>query len=495
MYKYSFVILFSFSHLLPMSASVAQSNERILQCASCDVHINPSSNNFIVNIATIDISQLSEWIHNAEDLVNTYMASFNNYINSIERSIEMKYQSGLIQKDMTFFQKINIVTDRGKAFKNIQRSWRNKFKSEIEYAQELFINYIRSKQLIENSKNDVSHLDSIARAKHTSNQLKSVRRQTNKIDRIVANIGISIQKIQSMLSALKSNVFSVDARSFNVDDYIELVKELGDDVSPLMKIQRDLANWINSNTYSVSSVQTVQIPSKPTFDSTKYKTYDEILKALKYAKMYIVYTPKTYTELDSMFNYARSLVSDEKERDNLEALIQDIKNNTPDNLVKYFEHLFVDPSNLVPELSRLKVIIVSDLDEGFKQRLTRIYYNLKDFYNETQGIVTETIPTPEEGSQTPPIRQDVAIENLKITDITFARVGEFVVLESNKNIIFQALPGIRAKPKMGQNYPFLGIFKNIESNSDLSETPDFIRNSQQYKDVQEAIFNAYDNLD
>jgi hypothetical protein len=464
-----------------------QSNDRILNCASCDVHMSSNSSNFVVDIAQVDISNLNEWVRKVEDTVNTYMNDLTNYLNVLERSFELKYQSGLTKKDITLFNKINLVADRSKNFKSLQRAWRNNFLHETEYLHGLFLNYTRAKQIIDNAKSDTSNLDSLARAKYTTNKLKSVQRQTNKIDRLVSDIGLSIQRIQSMMNGLKGNVLSVDSKIFNIDEYIDLIKDLGNDVSPLTKIQNDLAEWINSNKYTVSTVQTVTVPEAPTFDSTKYKTFEEIENALRYAKMYVIYNHKTYTELESMFNYARSL-ADANQTVTLERLIQDIKQNTPENLITYFENLFRNPVNLIAELSRLKVIAVSNLDTDLKQKFTNIYYNLKDLYNQTQGIITEeqarSAATPQH------IQEEILISNLRIEDVTFLRDDDFVIIHSPKTVRIPLLEGI-VHIDHPPGYPFLGIFENAEYYSNFTGTPDFIRNSQQYRDLQQVIYSVY----
>ena len=335
----------------------------------------------------LDIDNIRANISDVSSAVTKAVKDFTQWVLMKESEFELKYMSHEVPGDLSLFNRINVVILRLRRSKNLLNAWYSNFHSLVSEAISRLTQYSEALTMLRSNSINITSFtqNSLSLAKQNISKVKSIQKSMKILLRSEIRLKTLMVRIQSEIEAFFNGYININGQLLNLNQFEELIGSLTNDSSPLVNIQNNLANIINSNTqslkYDSSNPKPIHIPDSTTTNCTlnsctSESTVDEIVERLRNIRNYILYTETTKPRIQNIAKIVDKLVkSDDPRYTEIQALFDDIRSKTPNNVINYYRSRVRDYDMIYYNLQMLERLLknIDPEDLIYKDALEKIY--------------------------------------------------------------------------------------------------------------------------
>lgn len=374
-------------------SGVITSNDRRFTCTSnfCSIfnRNEPTSDVFKLNFTLFNtdtiLSEIDILTESAKQAINAYIS----WIDNLEMQVELKRSANEIKPTMALFNRLDSLIPRVVRGRKILNAWHMNFMQDVSDLSDLVLQYTDASARITELNNQSQSnfglaVNTVTVAKQNISKSKSIDRQITKILSLDSKIRNLTRVLNFSLKELAIGIIKLpDNSNFNINLLVEGFKELNTHASPLQRIQQKLSEIINSTPrdYNLQTAPLMTVDQTSNLNELTARlnenrlTADEIISKLDSLKFTRLYTDNTKNDLESIIRYVETNWSTTPEFAKMQPLINDIRNNTPQNVIMAMRVASATDNNIYLTINRLSNILdnLDVQDDIYRNELYKLY--------------------------------------------------------------------------------------------------------------------------
>lgn len=349
----------------------------------------PQRDLFNLDFELFDIDELRVNLRRVSEEVTDAYKNMLNWFSDLERNVAIKVQTGDIEMNITLFNKLNLIIPKFSMARKVVDSWYADYIDMVTDLSDLFSEYSHSSTKVQSLSTQNTVIGGIREnvitlARQNISKSKSIQRAITKILSIDARIRSALQALTFKLNELTSGTLRYGSKNerkiLNLTELSNAVMSLGEGDSPLVKIQMQLSNVINSTplnftlrTRPPELLPNVNYDPKNTFANDL--SSETVLEKLYAFRDTTLYTTTTKPAVDALQDYVEHKFRDDLQYNNMLAIIERIRvQNVPNRFLDTLQMNASNPENIYLTIDVIKQVInkLSDQDIIYRERLDQI---------------------------------------------------------------------------------------------------------------------------
>ncbi|ATZ81557.1 hypothetical protein DiNV_CH01M_ORF69 [Drosophila innubila nudivirus] len=377
------------------------SNDRKFACGylTCDMTSVPTygntfglqnANRNVLNLdfSLLNIDLLRDNLNVINDEVKNVILSIKKWLYDMEADFELKVALGDVDLDSKLFNRVNMIIPKIDQSKKSLDAWYSEFLDLNVDLSESFSDYSNIAARIESTCATGSFVGGglpenvVTVAKQNASKSKAIQRQTTRLLSIDVKIRNQMQKITFKINELSTGILRYGARKeLNLNTLSEAFDSLGQKDTPLMRVQKNLSQLINSTQvqYNLNTMPATLIPSIKNPYTVKFedprKNDEYILSRLKGLLNTTLYTSSTATNIDAINTFIDDTYKSSQKYDEMKKIYSDIVTlNVPHVLIESLAQKATDPTDIYLLAFRVRKIIAALMPQDiiYQERLNEI---------------------------------------------------------------------------------------------------------------------------
>lgn len=382
-------------------------NDRNFTCGfgSCGTYdpfnYQPLAQSDLLNLdfTLLNIPTLRENLDQVTSNVQRVYSELHNWIVDMEREFELKVRVGTVIQNQTLFNRLSMVIPKISQAKKAIDAWLRDFQNTVMDLSVLMQTYDEAAAKIKSLYVTTTTVmgipqDIVKVAKQNMSKSKAIQRQMNILLTKDAQIRSVLQDITFRIKELAVGMLRYGAanntRTLNLNSVVSSMNELGESDSPLVQIQTEMSNLINSTPINLN-MNTAEVPltqpqdiTKPTVNVSEPANEQYVMDRIAHLKNSLLFTPSTMTVVEALDRHIRSRLQTST---NFQAMIDSIRSirndNAPNVLLEDLRRKAAQEENIYLTIDKTRSILANlkqqdRLYEGKLKETLRIAKNTVD---------------------------------------------------------------------------------------------------------------------
>jgi len=349
---------------------------------------NANRNVLNLDFSLLNIDLLRDNLNVINDEVKNVILSIKKWLYDMEADFELKVALGDVDLDSKLFNRVNMIIPKIDQSKKSLDAWYSEFLDLNVDLSESFSDYSNVAARIESTYATGSFVGGglpenvVTVAKQNASKSKAIQRQTTRLLSIDVKIRNQMQKITFKINELSTGILRYGARKeLNLNTLSEAFDSLGQKDTPLMRVQKNLSQLINSTQvqYNLNTMPATLIPSIKNPYTVKLedprKNDEYILSRLKGLLNTTLYTSATATNIDAINTFIDDTYKTSQKYAEMKKIYNDIVTlNVPHVLIESLAQQATDPTDIYLLAFRVRKIIAALMPQDiiYQERLNEI---------------------------------------------------------------------------------------------------------------------------
>ncbi|ATY70198.1 OrNV gp124-like protein [Tomelloso virus] len=291
---------------------------------------------FNMDFQLFDIADLRANLSTVSAEVTDAYRNILKWFDQLEQNFALKIQMGDIPMNITLFNKLNIIIPKFAAARKVMDAWYTDYTYMVTDLSDLFSLYSEAAAKLQANRQATTtggiSENVITLAKQNLTRMRSIQKLISRIITLDAQIRSSLQNLTFKLNELTTGILRYDGNKIlNLIELSNAIASLGEGDSPLVQIQTQLSNVINSTplNFSIRTQPPEKLPNvnydPNTIYSSKNLTAEAVLEKLQVFKDITMYTTSTKPMVDSLQSYIENNFKNDVQYPAMKTLIERIK--------------------------------------------------------------------------------------------------------------------------------------------------------------------------
>ncbi|AUQ43954.1 putative gp124-like protein [Esparto virus] len=353
-----------------------------------------NSNILNLDFTIFNVTVLRDNLDFVSDEVLKVYNSINSWLTFMEQDFELKFNVGDITLNNELYNKLTVAIPKIEQARKSIDAWYSEFQDSTFDLTNTLSDYASIVSKLDSLNMSNTYIrglpnTAIAIAKENIAKTKDIQRQMTRMLRIDTTIRNQMQQLSMKIKELSTGILRYgDRKELNLNTLEKIFITLSNRVSPLMRVQTQLANIINSTpinfnltTPEVPIIQNVPNKYEPKAMTVQDEIY--ILNRLKDIKNFNIYTSATAPKIDAINSYIDEHLRNSQYYAEMKKIYNNIiLNNVPSVLIETIAQQSANSEGIYILSHRVRKLIQNILpqDEIYRDRL-----------NEINNIITSTI--------------------------------------------------------------------------------------------------------
>lgn len=373
-----------------VGVTLISSNDRAFVCTTCKAAADGASNlyysglngvrNALFNTSSsitfdgefLDIDRLQADVSRVMTVLNDNIAKFKQWLKEKQEMFEQYFTESDASEEL--FNKLNLIVAQIKQGQKMLTTWYTSVQDIVSDVWDGIRAYAEAKNLIlsyglqdEQAYSIGLPVNPVTLAKRNRTKSKSLHKQKTRALNAETVIRQALFLLESELNAFNQGIIRTrNGKFINLVDLGQAIDSLYDRETPLVRVQQELAQLINSSQINVtlraglmpnvnemsnsaSFVQTLQ----PTEGPTEY----DLIKNLMHIADNRLYTSNTRESIDKIISYAEAHINTETNKTKLAELTAEIRGNVPTTVLNTLRVTMRQENVVYENMARIKRLL------------------------------------------------------------------------------------------------------------------------------------------